>query len=214
MKKLVFILSGVALAFSVALWSAAQSSNFKVIVHEDNPADTLSKKDVSNYLLKKATRWDENGFSAYVAPIDLDGKNPVREDFSKEVPRPLRLHHQELLAAADLRRPRGAAARGGQRRRGARLREEQSGRDRLRLRARPARRRQGGDAGQLSVGMSAESSKHRILAIVRDQPDDSSYDDVLRELAFERLVLRGVESLGERRLTTDEIRQRLKTWHA
>lgn len=62
--------------------------------------------------------------------------------------------------------------------------------------------------------MSAESSKARILAIVRDQPDDSSYDDVLRELAFERLVLRGVKSLGERRLTTDEIRQRVKQWHA
>lgn len=62
--------------------------------------------------------------------------------------------------------------------------------------------------------MSAESSKDRILAIVRDQPDDSSYDDVLRELAFERLVLRGVRSLEERRLTTDEIRQRLKQWHA
>ena len=56
------------------------------------------------------------------------------------------------------------------------------------------------------------SSKDRILAIVEDQAQDSSFDDVLRELAFYRLVCRGVSGLGERRFTTDELRQRVKTW--
>lgn len=85
MKKTLLFLSGGVLALSVALWSAAQSSDFKVIVHQDNPASRLTKKDVSNFLLKKSTRWNENGFQAPVSPIDLDGKNPTREDFSKEV---------------------------------------------------------------------------------------------------------------------------------
>lgn len=58
-----------------------------------------------------------------------------------------------------------------------------------------------------------DTAKARILAIVRDQPDDSSYDDVLRELAFDRLVGRGLGSLEGRRFTTDEMRQRVKSWH-
>ena len=62
-------------------------------------------------------------------------------------------------------------------------------------------------------GSREETAKARILAIVRDQPDDSSYDDVLRELAFDRLVGRGLGSLEGRRFTTDEMRQRVKSWH-
>ncbi|HEX9735529.1 MAG TPA: hypothetical protein VGG06_26475 [Thermoanaerobaculia bacterium] len=58
-----------------------------------------------------------------------------------------------------------------------------------------------------------DGAKASILAIVRDQPDDSSYDDVLRELAFDRLVRRGLASLEGRRFTTDEMRQRVKSWH-
>lgn len=62
-------------------------------------------------------------------------------------------------------------------------------------------------------GTPEETAKARILAIVREQPDDSSYDDVLRELAFDRLVRRGLGSLDRRRFTTDEMRQRVKSWH-
>jgi len=58
-----------------------------------------------------------------------------------------------------------------------------------------------------------DTAKARILAIVRDHPDDSSYDEVLRELAFDRLVRRGLASLEGRRFTTDEMRQRVKSWH-
>lgn len=60
----------------------------------------------------------------------------------------------------------------------------------------------------------ADSPKVRILAIVEALPDDSSYDDVLRELAFDRLIRRGLRSVRGRRFTTDEIRHRVKTWHA
>lgn len=57
-----------------------------------------------------------------------------------------------------------------------------------------------------------QSSKIRIEDIVRDQPDDSTYDDVLRDLAFFRLVRRGLRGLDGQRFTTGEMRQRVKTW--
>ena len=64
------------------------------------------------------------------------------------------------------------------------------------------------------MSVSDLSSKIRIQDIVADQPDDSTYDDVLRELAFYRLVRRGLRSLEGPRFTTDEIRQRVKSWQS
>jgi ABC-type phosphate transport system substrate-binding protein len=84
MKKLIASL-GILMALGIALWVSAQSSSFKVVVHPDNPATSMSAKDVSRYLLKKVTRWNEGGFSEAVSPIDLDSKSPIREAFSKEV---------------------------------------------------------------------------------------------------------------------------------
>lgn len=65
-----------------------------------------------------------------------------------------------------------------------------------------------------TMTVPAESSKARILEVVEAQTEDSSYDDVLRELAFDRLIRRGLNSLRGRRFTTDEIRHRVKTWQA
>jgi hypothetical protein len=64
------------------------------------------------------------------------------------------------------------------------------------------------------MNVPAASSKARISAVVAAQSDDGSYDDILRELAFDRLIRRGLKSLRGRRFTTDEIRHRVKTWHA
>ncbi|HEX9735528.1 MAG TPA: hypothetical protein VGG06_26470 [Thermoanaerobaculia bacterium] len=82
MKKLI-LLSGIVLGLVLALWAAAQSSGFKVIVHQDNPTAGLSAKDVSNLLLKKKTKWDGSGIAA--DPIDLDGGSTIREAFSERV---------------------------------------------------------------------------------------------------------------------------------
>lgn len=84
MKKLIPSL-GILTVLGIAIWVSAQSSSFKVIVHPDNPTTSLSVKDVSRYLLKKVTRWDEGAFTEAVYPIDLDSKSPTREAFSKEV---------------------------------------------------------------------------------------------------------------------------------
>jgi len=53
-----------------------------VIVNKNNPADSVSKEDLSNILLKKKSRWD---YGASAAPIDLDSRSPVREAFSQDV---------------------------------------------------------------------------------------------------------------------------------
>lgn len=84
MKKLIVSLAALA-AFAFALWSPAQSSSFKVVVHPDNPTTSLTSKELSRFLLKKSTRWNESGFSESVAPIDLDSKSSVREAFSKAI---------------------------------------------------------------------------------------------------------------------------------
>ncbi len=84
MRNLVIALAALA-ALGAAVWSSAQASGFKIIVHPDNPATSLVAKDVSNLLLKKKPRWDENGFREPATPIDLNGNSSTREEFSKAV---------------------------------------------------------------------------------------------------------------------------------
>jgi len=41
--------------------------------------------------------------------------------------------------------------------------------------------------------------KERVSEIVQAQPDDSSFDEILRELAFSRMVERGLKDSREGR---------------
>jgi len=57
------------------------------------------------------------------------------------------------------------------------------------------------------------SAKAKMIAVIDAQGDDSSYDDLLRELAFYRLVERGLKDLDEdRTMTTRELRRQVKSW--
>ena len=52
-----------------------------------------------------------------------------------------------------------------------------------------------------------------MVKIVQEQPDDSSYDEILRELAFARMVERGLsDSQTGRTVKNDEMSRRIKTW--
>lgn len=55
--------------------------------------------------------------------------------------------------------------------------------------------------------------KAKMIAVIESQPADSSFDDILRELAFHRLVERGLQDLerGET-VTTEELRRRVRQW--
>ena len=58
-----------------------------------------------------------------------------------------------------------------------------------------------------------DSAKDRIRRIVDDRPDDSTYDEILRELAFARMVDRGLEDSREgRTIRHDEMGRRIRTW--
>lgn len=58
------------------------------------------------------------------------------------------------------------------------------------------------------------AAKVRMADIVHDQPDDSSYDEILRELAFDRMIQRGLADVASGRTLGDsEIRRRLRLWH-
>jgi hypothetical protein len=49
--------------------------------------------------------------------------------------------------------------------------------------------------------------------IIKRQPDDSSYDDIVRELAFDLMVQSGLKDSDERRtISNDEMERRIKSW--
>ncbi len=64
------------------LYATAQSIDYKIIVHPDNPENSISKGFVSRLFLKKVTSWD-HGQS--VDPVDLDYASSVRTIFTKEI---------------------------------------------------------------------------------------------------------------------------------
>lgn len=77
MKKIkllliVIFLSGVA--------SYAQS--YKVIVNSANSVSSLSAKEVSDFFLKKKTKWASGD---KVIPVDLNSNSSSRADFSKSI---------------------------------------------------------------------------------------------------------------------------------
>jgi len=57
------------------------------------------------------------------------------------------------------------------------------------------------------------SAKEQMARIVQEQPDDSSYDEILRELAFARMIERGLaDSQASRTISDEEMSRRIKTW--
>lgn len=62
--------------------TAAHAASFKVIVHESNPVDSISKSDLADYFLKKKTRWQSG---RAVTPVDQTEKNGVRDEFCRNV---------------------------------------------------------------------------------------------------------------------------------
>ena len=57
------------------------------------------------------------------------------------------------------------------------------------------------------------TAKEHIAEIIKRQPDDSSYDEIVRELAFDLMVQRGLKDSDERRtITNEEMKRRIKMW--
>ena len=57
------------------------------------------------------------------------------------------------------------------------------------------------------------SAKETMAEIIARQPEDSSYDEILRELAFARMVQRGLEDSDAGRVLPDaQIKEKLESW--
>ena len=55
--------------------------------------------------------------------------------------------------------------------------------------------------------------KERLTEVIQNQPEDASYDEIIRELVFENMVERGLEDVRQGRvISNDEMEQRIKTW--
>ena len=47
--------------------------------------------------------------------------------------------------------------------------------------------------------------KEKITEIVQSQPDDASYEEILRELAFEHMVQRGLKDVWEGQVVSNMV---------
>ncbi len=55
--------------------------------------------------------------------------------------------------------------------------------------------------------------KEAMTDIISRQPDDSSYDEILRELAYARMVQRGLADADADRTHPDsKVRERIESW--
>ncbi len=57
------------------------------------------------------------------------------------------------------------------------------------------------------------SPKKQMTKIIQDQPNDSSYEEILRELAFAQMVDRGLsDSKAGRTISDSQMKKRIQTW--
>ncbi len=61
--------------------------------------------------------------------------------------------------------------------------------------------------------MQTQTVKEKITEVVLSLPEDASYDEIMRELAFERMVDRGLADVRAGRvISNDEMAARIRTW--
>jgi len=62
-------------------------------------------------------------------------------------------------------------------------------------------------------GGQMASAKEQMLEVLRNQPDDSSYNELLRELAFVQMVERGLaDSDAGRTISHEDMLSRIRSW--
>jgi predicted transcriptional regulator len=57
------------------------------------------------------------------------------------------------------------------------------------------------------------TAKEELEQLIAQQPDDSSYEELVRELAFSVMVRRGLkDSDAGHTISNEEMRHRIRTW--
>ena len=55
--------------------------------------------------------------------------------------------------------------------------------------------------------------KEKMKKVIESQPDDATYEAILRELTFERMVERGLADSREGRvISSEEMKHRIRSW--
>jgi len=61
--------------------------------------------------------------------------------------------------------------------------------------------------------MNMSSARARRVEVIREQPEDATYEEIMRELAFERMVAKGLEeSRAGRVISNEDMRRRIRAW--
>jgi len=56
-------------------------------------------------------------------------------------------------------------------------------------------------------------AKQKMLDLIQEQPEDSSYDEIMKELAFEHMVDRGLADSREGRvISSEEMLKKMDSW--
>jgi len=57
------------------------------------------------------------------------------------------------------------------------------------------------------------TARELVEKVVKAQPEDASYEEIMRELAFDRMIARGMEdSRAGRVIDNSEMARRIKQW--
>jgi hypothetical protein len=57
------------------------------------------------------------------------------------------------------------------------------------------------------------TAKEHIAEVLKRQPDDSTYDEIVRELAFDLMVQRGLKDSDEQQtISNEEMERRIRSW--
>lgn len=63
------------------------------------------------------------------------------------------------------------------------------------------------------MALTQPTPKERLMSVLQDQPEDSSFEELLREMAFARMIDRGVDdSENGRTISHEEFLQRIRSW--
>jgi len=55
--------------------------------------------------------------------------------------------------------------------------------------------------------------KETMTEVIQSQPEDATYEEIMRELAFERMVARGLtDSRDGRHISDEDMERRIRTW--
>jgi len=61
--------------------------------------------------------------------------------------------------------------------------------------------------------VQTQTVKEKITKVVMSQPEDATYDEIMRELAFSRMVDRGLEDVRSGRvISNSEMANRIRSW--